>query len=172
MAKTRIISSSPMRYGFDLLAFAIALFLLFGGALLTIAFATRDRIDAALASGLACVVPGVVVALYVPFHVVRTRGTLILEDEWLLFRSVFGRVRGQIPLRNVAKVELVWRGQQQLSRIVGVGIDLRDRRDPDTWWHGPSDDSHDIVIWNTWNIEPSELRKALTKRIALFRDET
>jgi hypothetical protein len=171
MAKPRIISVSPLKIGFDVLAFLVALILTSVGLIAMIGFAGRDSIGGALFWGLACLLPGVVLGLYVPFHFFVARGKLILEDEWLLFRSVLGKVRGQIPLRNIQSVELAWWGDEEMSTLLGVGINLRRPSDPETWWFLKGRDSHDVFLWNAWDIEPKELKKVLEKRAAKLKEE-
>lgn len=171
MAKTRIISISPLKIGFDVLAMLVALMLTGVGLIAMIGFAGRESIGGALFWGLACLLPGVLLGLYVPFHFVVARGKLILEDEWLIFRTVLGKIRGQIPLRNIQSVELAWWGDEETSTIIGLGIHLRRPRDPDTWWFLKGRDSHDIFLWNSWNIEPKELKKILEKRAAKLKEQ-
>ncbi|MFO0863421.1 MAG: hypothetical protein U0744_01950 [Gemmataceae bacterium] len=171
MAKPRIISMNPLKVGFDVIAFLFALIMTAVGLIAMIGHASSDSIGWALFWGLCCMLPGVVLGLYVPFHFFVARGKLVLEDEWLLFRTVLGKVRGQIPLRNIQSIELAWWGDEETNTLLGVGINLRRPKDPDTWWFLKGRDSHDVFLWNAWNIEPKELKKVLEKRSTKLKDD-
>jgi hypothetical protein len=57
-------------------------------------------------------------------------------------------VLGQLPYKNIAGVEIIWYWDfESKVELNGVGINLLNRRDPDTWWPKKhSNDDYDVVI--------------------------
>lgn len=97
---------------------------------------------------------------------------LVIDDEFVELVHVRGTVVGQIPIDNIASVEL---GEEVVpdarKRIFVVHLLLIDAKDRDTWWPNFSGKrGSTITIWDHFEKPASWIRGRIATRLERYRD--